>query len=119
MNYSAAIKQLSGSLLVSEHAQARLLALCNRAYCYQQLGLHRKALKVGVEDPVHGTRKSSQIGSCTRLTCGTGVQDYNEALTLDPSCVVAVVRKGKALWALQRKEVPVVQWQQCRSRAGT
>ena len=47
MNYSAAINQISDSLPAPEDAAARVLALCNRAYCYQQLGLHRKAIKVG------------------------------------------------------------------------
>ncbi len=47
MNYSAAIKQISDSLPAPEDAAARVLALCNRAYCYQQLSLHRKAIKVG------------------------------------------------------------------------
>ena len=47
MNFSAAIKQISDTLPAPEDAPGRLLALCNRAYCYQQLGLHRNAIKVG------------------------------------------------------------------------
>ena len=39
------------------------------------------------------------------ILSGTNVQDYDEALSLDAHCVVALVRKGKALWALKRTEV--------------
>ena len=118
MNYSVAIKNISDSLLVIEDAQARLLALCNRAYCYQQLGLHRKALKVGVH-ALYMAHAGQPAWSRNRLTSGTDMQDYDEALSSDVSCVLALVRKGKALWALKRTEVPVMPLQRCRIEAGT
>ena len=45
-NYSAAIKELSSLLAESEPASlVQEAILCNRAFCYQQLELHRKALQ--------------------------------------------------------------------------
>ena len=52
--------------------------------------------------------RGSQIGRRTRLTIGTNMQDYDEALRLDASCALALVRKGKALLALKRTEVRAV-----------
>ena len=108
MNYSAAINQISDSLPAPQDAQARLLALCNRAYCYQQLGLHRKAIKVAHDCPEAHVWSIVRLSLCKargRLIKCIGVQDYDEALSLDELHVQALLRKGKALWALNKTEV--------------
>ncbi len=38
------------------------------------------------------------------LMC-SAMQDYDEALSLDGSSVLALLRKGKALWALKKPKV--------------
>ena len=108
MNYSAAIKQISDSLPAPENAAAQLLALCNRAYCYQQLGLHRKAIKVGQHVLDAGAQSTMAAGrgqACDELLVCSAMQDYDQALSLDGSSVVALLRKGKALWALNKPKV--------------
>ena len=49
-NFSAAIKSLDSQLKQAQvdGAESSLPQLyCNRAFCYEQLQLHRRALKVG------------------------------------------------------------------------
>ncbi len=49
-NYSAAIKHLDAEIkqVVAQDGSMVHQLLCNRAYCYEQLQLHRRASKVGL-----------------------------------------------------------------------
>jgi len=49
-NYSAAIKHLDAEIkqVLAHDGSTVHQLLCNRAYCYEQLQLHRRAFKVGL-----------------------------------------------------------------------
>uniref|UniRef100_A0A1J3IUG7 Suppressor of RPS4-RLD 1 n=1 Tax=Noccaea caerulescens TaxID=107243 RepID=A0A1J3IUG7_NOCCA len=74
-NWSKAIRVLD-SLLAK---QCSILDICNRAFCYNQLELHKHVIK-----------------------------DCDRALQLEPSAIQAYILKGRALLALGRKQEAVL-----------
>ena len=54
-------------------------------------------------------RLSCRHTVCNRSMLCAGMQDYDEALSLDASSVLALLRKGKAWWALNKPEVRTIQ----------
>lgn len=126
-NYTAAVKLIDLALRDARAAGSASLGqmLCNRAYCYHQLGLLRKAIKVQCSLPVqtNGVIQCSLDSFAWLLTtlqslsqswssgqrCPQLVpsweQDYDEALSLEPTCCQALVRKGKVLLALKKEQV--------------
>ncbi|GER30947.1 tetratricopeptide repeat protein [Striga asiatica] len=78
-DWSKAIRVLDSLLSQSCDIQD----LCNRAFCYSQLELHKHAIK-----------------------------DYEKALQLDPKLLQAYILKGHALSSLGRKEEALSVWEQ-------
>ncbi|VAH46526.1 unnamed protein product [Triticum turgidum subsp. durum] len=79
-NWSKAIRLLDSILARSPSS---IHDLCNRAFCYFQLELHKHVVK-----------------------------DCDRALQLDPALLQAYVLKGKALCALGKNEEALVAWEQ-------
>ncbi|XP_062190637.1 suppressor of RPS4-RLD 1-like isoform X2 [Phragmites australis] len=79
-NWSKAIRLLDAILARSPSS---IHDLCNRAFCYSKLELHKHVVK-----------------------------DCDRALQLDPALLQAYVLKGKALSALGKKEDALVVWKQ-------
>ncbi|GJN10543.1 hypothetical protein PR202_ga28644 [Eleusine coracana subsp. coracana] len=79
-NWSKAIRLLDSILAQSPSS---IHDLCNRAFCYSQLELHKHVVK-----------------------------DCDRALQLEPALLQAYVLKGKALSALGKKEDALVAWNQ-------
>ncbi|XP_051216443.1 suppressor of RPS4-RLD 1 [Lolium perenne] len=79
-NWSKAIRLLDSILARSPSS---IHDLCNRAFCYSQLELHKHV-----------------------------VRDCDRALQLDPALLQAYVLKGKALCALGKNEEALVAWEQ-------
>ncbi|KAJ0980264.1 hypothetical protein J5N97_008519 [Dioscorea zingiberensis] len=77
-NWSKAIRVLDSLLARSSSIQD----LCNRAFCYSRLELHKHVIK-----------------------------DCDKALQLDPGLIQAYILKGNALSALGRKEEALLVWQ--------
>ncbi|KAG1347909.1 suppressor of RPS4-RLD 1 [Cocos nucifera] len=78
-NWSKAIRILDSLLAQSSSVQD----ICNRAFCYSQLELHKHVIK-----------------------------DCDRALQLDPNALQAYILKGNALSALGRKEDALLVWEQ-------
>uniref|UniRef100_A0A0D9WUT7 Uncharacterized protein n=1 Tax=Leersia perrieri TaxID=77586 RepID=A0A0D9WUT7_9ORYZ len=79
-NWSKAIRILDALLAASPSS---IHDLCNRAFCYSQLELHKHVVK-----------------------------DCDRALELDPALLQAYVLKGKALSALGKREEALAVWEQ-------
>ncbi|XP_038970384.1 suppressor of RPS4-RLD 1-like [Phoenix dactylifera] len=78
-NWSKAIRVLDSLLVQSSSVQD----ICNRAFCYSQLELHKHVIK-----------------------------DCDRALQLDPKALQAYILKGNALSALGRKEDALLVWEE-------
>ncbi|XP_006658223.1 suppressor of RPS4-RLD 1 [Oryza brachyantha] len=80
-NWSKAIRILDA--LLAGSPSSSIHDLCNRAFCYSQLELHKHVVK-----------------------------DCDRALGLDPALLQAYVLKGKALLALGKREEALAVWEQ-------
>lgn len=106
-NYSAAIKFLDAEIkqTLSDNSSRVLQLLCNRAYCYEQLQLHRRAAKVGLPVAMSVVWQAPAL-SCKYLSLP---QDYEEAIKSSvasgqPS-VHALVQQGLLLHKLKKGDV--------------
>ena len=83
-------------------APLRLALLLNRGYCLQKLMINRKALKAS--GGRSGARSNHSKILVATKSCPTLGQDYDEALSLSPSSVEALHRKGQVLVALKKPQ---------------
>ena len=69
-NYSAAIKHLDAEIkhALAHNGSTVHQLLCNRAYCYEQLQLHRRASKVDLYTATVGEHSSLALDRRTDLT---------------------------------------------------
>lgn len=105
-NFSAAIKSLDVQL---KQAQAKNAASslpqlhCNKAFCYEQLQLHRRALKV--RPLCHCRQRFCEL----RKLQTPFMQEYDEAINTssntDPECTRALVQRGLLLHKLKNGAV--------------
>lgn len=96
----------------SSSGESRSQLLCNRAYCYQQAGLLRKALKVNLlrstlykAEDVLGVNQHQQQRFWHLLDPPCCNQDFEEACQLQVGCIRALVGRGEVLHLLKRLPV--------------